>query len=101
MIDDPEIPRVGVFALDHSTAQWRVWAPKAQRVELVLGSGAEIRRIPLEPEPRGFHAVATALPEPGQRYAYSLDGGAPLPDPCSRWQPDGIFRPSAVWFPEK
>ncbi|MBX6315150.1 MAG: malto-oligosyltrehalose trehalohydrolase, partial [Isosphaeraceae bacterium] len=23
------------------------------------------------------------------------------PDPCSRWQPEGINRPSAIWFPEQ
>lgn len=35
----------------------------------------------------------------GQRYAFSLDGGRDLPDPASRWQPDGVHAPSAVWDP--
>ena len=50
-------------------------------------------------EPRGFYSLHDAVPEPGQRYAYALDGGPPRPDPCSRWQPDGVHAPSAVWFP--
>jgi maltooligosyltrehalose trehalohydrolase len=40
------------------------------------------------------------LPGVGDRYGYALDGGAVLPDPLSKWQPDGINTPSAVIFPE-
>ena len=36
MIDDPEAPDCGVFALDGETARWRVWANRAERVELIL-----------------------------------------------------------------
>ena len=35
----------------------------------------------------------------GTRYAYSLDGGPPRPDPASRLQPDGVNQPSAVVDP--
>jgi maltooligosyltrehalose trehalohydrolase len=31
---------------------------------------------------------------PGTDYAFSLDGGPPLPDPRSRWQPHGVHGPS-------
>jgi maltooligosyltrehalose trehalohydrolase len=30
-----------------------------------------------------------------------LDGGPPLPDPLSRWQPDGIDAPSAVYLTDR
>ena len=33
---------------------------------------------------------------PGDDYRYVLDGGEPLPDPWSRFQPDGIFGPSRI-----
>jgi maltooligosyltrehalose trehalohydrolase len=101
VIDDPEIPRVGAFLLDEQIAEWRVWAPNAQKVELVLGVGEQAERLPMTAEPRGFFSVRTLLPEKGHRYAYALDGEAPRPDPCSRWQPDGVLRPSAVWWPER
>jgi maltooligosyltrehalose trehalohydrolase len=45
VIDDPEFPPVGVIPLDEATARWRVWAPKARRVELVLGVGDMLRRV--------------------------------------------------------
>ena len=35
----PNFPPVGVIPLDGQTARFRVWAPKAKRVELVLGAG--------------------------------------------------------------
>src|SRR3954469_20348391 len=37
----------------------------------------------------------------GTDYAFSLDGGAPLPDPRSAWQPDGVHRPSRVFDPAR
>ena len=33
----------------------------------------------------------------GDRYEFILDGGGPFPDPCSRWQPEGLRGPSRVW----
>jgi maltooligosyltrehalose trehalohydrolase len=35
----------------------------------------------------------------GEDYSFVLDGGAPLPDPASRWQPEGLRGPSRVWAP--
>ena len=99
MIDDPELPPVGVIPTDAATATWRVWAPKAKAVELVLGRGKSARRLPMVAEPRGYHAATAPAPEAGDRYAYALDGGDPLPDPASRRQPDGVHAPSAVHFP--
>ncbi len=67
-----------------------VWAPNAERVELVTAE----RRIELK---RAAHArfEGPALPA-GSEYRFSLDGRAPLPDPRSRWQPHGVHGPSRV-----
>ena len=35
----------------------------------------------------------------GDLYAYRLDGGAPMPDPASRYQPYGVHGPSQVIDP--
>jgi maltooligosyltrehalose trehalohydrolase len=63
-----------------------VWAPRAKSVELVN----EERRLPLEARPGGrWEAlIEPALVRGG--YRYSIDGGAPRPDPRSRWQPAGV-----------
>jgi maltooligosyltrehalose trehalohydrolase len=65
----------------------RVWAPNAAHVEAA--------GIVLSPEGDGVFAGRAAL-DPGGEYGFSLDGGPPLRDPCSRWQPEGLRGPSRV-----
>ena len=101
MIDDPEVPPTGVVPLSADRARWSVWAPKAERVDLVLDPAGRNERIPMIAGDRGFFAVETPMPAVGDRYAYALDGAHPLADPRSRWQPDGINTPSAVYFPDR
>lgn len=73
--------------------KFSVWAPKArQSVELELAG----ERIPLRRgEGARWHAEV-AHAEPGMDYAYVIDGGRPLPDPRSRYQPEGVHGPSRL-----
>ena len=68
-----------------------VWAPRATHVELLTPG----RRIAMEPIGDGCFRAADDL-EPGSDYGFCLDGGAPLPDPRSSWQPHGPSAPSRV-----
>ncbi len=82
--------RLGAFPLPGGRAEFRVWAPKPERVTLRVDG----QEHPLEPAGLGvFEAVVEAAP--GADYEYVLDGVA-LPDPCSRWQPDGLRGPSRL-----
>ncbi len=101
MIDDPELPHAGLTELDNETSRWRVWAPKAGRVDLLIGIEADRTALPMEREARGFFGITTPSPAPGTRYAFALDGSEALPDPCSRWQPDGVDAPSAVIYTDR
>lgn len=71
---------------------FRVWAPNASHVDLLLSEQAR----PMEAQPGGWWALYAPEAEPGMDYAYSLDGGPPLPDPRSRWQPHGVHGPSRL-----
>jgi maltooligosyltrehalose trehalohydrolase len=72
-----------------------VWAPRAQRaVDVVLDGGG--RRVALAPGERGRWAGEVPDLGPGGDYAFSLDGGAPRPDPRSAHQPFGVHGPSRV-----
>ena len=62
-----------------------VWAPLAESVDLLLGG----QRIALQALRGGYWQV-DAPAEPGQGYKFSIDGAAAVPDPRSRWQPDGV-----------
>jgi maltooligosyltrehalose trehalohydrolase len=97
---DGTVRRCGAIAVGKDRVGWRVWAPKAKRVELVLIDGEWRGRVPMEPDAQGFFTTTRAGIPDGQRYAYSLDGGEERQDPCSLWQPHGVPGPSAVVRPD-
>ncbi len=70
---------------------FRVWAPGAHAVDLLLGG----ERLRMAPERDGWRQVE-AQADTGDTYAFSVDGSEPLPDPRSPWQPEGVFGPSAL-----
>ncbi|TRY16936.1 malto-oligosyltrehalose trehalohydrolase [Tessaracoccus rhinocerotis] len=77
------------------TSGTAVWAPRASLVEVVL----EGTRLPMHrTERRGWWGLDRPL-GPGTRYAFSVDGGPPLPDPRGLAHPDGVHGPSAVVDP--
>ena len=69
---------------------FRVWAPHARTVELILGDV----RMELAPRDRGFFELAPSPLTDGTDYSLSLDGGPAVPDPRSGFQPDGVHGPS-------
>lgn len=72
---------------------FRVWAPHASNVDLVLdGSSASMAR-----RPGGWWSAPRPPGEGEIDYAYSLDGGHPRPDPRSPWQPQGVNAPSRTF----
>lgn len=72
--------------------EFSVWVPAGQRVELVLGQ----RRLAMHPGAGGWWRRRVDDAGPGTRYAFSVDGRPPRPDPRSACQPDGVHGPSAV-----
>jgi maltooligosyltrehalose trehalohydrolase len=94
--------RCGAIGIgDGDSVQWRVWAPKATRVDLVLYDGPARQIVPMVAEARGYFTVARDDVPDGQLYAYSLDGGPDRQDPCSLYQPKGVPGPSAVVRPDR
>jgi maltooligosyltrehalose trehalohydrolase len=78
-----------------SSRTFRVWAPRAKSLELRIG-GRDIAMG--DPDCLGFYAVE-ADAEHGDDYFYVVDGKE-LPDPWSRWQPEGLRGPSRVFDPQ-
>jgi maltooligosyltrehalose trehalohydrolase len=118
--------RHGPLLFDDGTVEFRVWAPYAEHVDLVLrdadrdapprgasaseaaaGELAAPRRVALTSLPRGWFTARGAV-DLHVRYTFSLDGGDPRPDPASLRQPGGVHAPSALvergdfpWSPEE
>ncbi len=73
--------------------EFRVWAPRAERVECELRG----QRRAMDDAGFGIYETQAAVGG-GADYRFVLDGTA-LPDPCSRWQPEGLRGPSRVLAP--
>ena len=93
--------RCGALATAGGSVLFRVWAPAAERVALVLIDGDARRELAMEPEPGGDHHLEVGDVPEGRRYAFRLGGGPERPDPCSLWQPEGVHGPSAVVRPDR
>ena len=79
-------------------AFFRVWAPSAQSVLLVLEDRAQ-PEVLLEAEDGGFFSAAVPGLKAGSMYRFRLDDRGPFPDPCSRFQPQGPHGPSMLIDP--
>jgi maltooligosyltrehalose trehalohydrolase len=92
---------IGAELIGPDQTHFRVWAPRAQRVDLVLedsaGKNTHQTSHALEGEEGGYfsgHANACA----GTRYWFRVNNNL-YPDPASRFQPDGPHGPSCIVDP--
>ena len=72
-------------------ASFRLWAPAAQRVDLLLG-----KTFPLQRSQAGWFRADIAGVKAGARYKFRIDDEIDVPDPASAFQPDDVFGPSEV-----
>jgi maltooligosyltrehalose trehalohydrolase len=80
--------------LQGTRCQFRVWAPLAQEVQVEI-EGHSPPRFALHPGGDGCHQAEVHGVRGNERYRYLVDGKA-LPDPCSRYQPEGPHGPSQI-----
>jgi maltooligosyltrehalose trehalohydrolase len=79
---------------------FRLWAPSASRVELVAEPpGGPTFTADLKGE-KGWYELASKSLGAGTRYRYRIDGELDVPDPASRFNPEGVDGPSEVVDPE-
>ena len=77
--------------------RFRLWAPGAQQVELVIEGRDD--RIAMTPAPSGFFETFVKGLRSGARYRFALSGGQRVPDPASRFQPEDVNGPSEAIDP--
>lgn len=79
---------------------FRVWAPRRRAVAVVGESEGSSFELPLEHEKGGYFSGVFAQVKAGATYRFRLEGDSKLiPDPASRYQPEGPHGPSAVVDP--
>ena len=84
----------GAEVLGDGGVRFRLWAPGAQEVLLVLGNQAK----PMMQVGAGWHELVEKA-RPGALYRYRIDGRHDVPDPASRFQPRDVDGPSEVIDP--
>ena len=96
MIDER---RLGATPFEGAT-RFEVWAPDARRVEVLVEGVPDAHDLLLAPvvgdpgEPTWVGIVEGV--GAGDHYRLRLDGGDALPDPASRFQPDGVHGASEI-----
>ena len=76
---------------------FRIWAPRVREIAVEI-EGA--RPMPLEAEAAGYYSGLVAEARPGMRYGFRTDTlDKLLPDPVSRFQPEGPHGPSEIIDP--
>lgn len=72
-------------------ASFRLWAPAAKRVDLLLQKPHPMRR-----DDDGWFSADIAGVRAGARYKFRIDNEVDVPDPASAFQPDDVSGPSEV-----
>jgi len=89
----------GATLLPDGAVRFRLWAPAARRVDLVLYSDTRARTLEVPKGAGGFFELTTDAAGSGSLYRYRIDGGQEVPDPASRCNPQDVHGPSAVVDP--
>jgi len=94
---------VGAEVTEHGVS-FRVWAPRRRNVQVVFEAdpqdGMAANSVSLEREDDGHFSGIASDARAGMLYRLRLDGqDQTYPDPCSRFQPQGVHGPSQIVDP--
>src|SRR5206468_3232401 len=92
---------IGAEIIRGQGVHFRVWAHKSARVDVILDLAGEKRLVsPLHAEGNGYFSALINNVPAGALYRFQCDGATTwLPDPASRFQPQGPHGPSQVIDP--
>jgi len=96
---------IGAELIGENQTHFRIWAPKAEHVDLVLeesvGKNAKRTFHPLQAEPAGYFS-GVANVGAGARYRFRVNNAENFyPDPASRFQPEGPHGSSCILDPSQ
>ncbi|MBI5265392.1 MAG: malto-oligosyltrehalose trehalohydrolase [Bradyrhizobium sp.] len=77
--------------LTRDGVSFRIWAPAARRVDVVLDRPVEMQR-----DERGWFSATVAGLKAGTTYKFRIDDELDVPDPASDFQPHDVAGPSEV-----
>ncbi len=86
--------RIGATYVPGKGTYVRIWAPKVEKVEIDWLDRHGPQK--LTKEENGYYVGLFPKAGVGSRYYFVIDGKDRIPDPASRYQPEGVFGPSEV-----
>ena len=87
----------GAEVLADGGVRFRLWAPAAKTVDVVIGQRAR----PMRSSNDGWFELTDRDAAAGTLYQYRIDGRQLVPDPASRFQPRDVDGPSEVIDPSR
>jgi maltooligosyltrehalose trehalohydrolase len=88
-------PPHGANYTENNRCTFSVWAPLKKKIELVIDSPQQNIFL-MDRDGSGMWSVTLDNIEPYTRYFFRIDENKVLPDPASKFQPEGVHGPSAV-----
>src|SRR5215470_16349079 len=85
---------IGATPLPNGRTRFVVWAPLKQKMILHIIHPFD-RKFQMEKDRFGYFQIEVAS-EQGCRYFFMPEGDKDLPDPASKFQPEGVHGPSEV-----
>ena len=89
----------GAGMVEPERTRFRLWAPAAREVALVLAQDGRNGRLAMQDAGDGWWEIV-APASASARYRYLVDGNREVPDPASRFNPEDVHGPSEVVDPE-
>ena len=75
---------------DDGAVEFRLWAPAASNVQLQLHRNGHIQHLSPLAAAEGWYSLHTDQAQPGDLYSYLINNQQTIPDPASRFQPQGV-----------
>jgi maltooligosyltrehalose trehalohydrolase len=97
-MDYPLSP-VGASFRNDNKVEFTVWAPLKDKMHVVI-QNPSTQIVPMDKDDFGYWRATVSDLQPYSRYFFRINEDKELPDPASRYQPDGVHGPSAI-VPER
>ena len=90
----------GARVLLNGKVEFNLWAPDSPSAELCLfKKNGQTVKLPMEDKGEGWYFLSTDQAQHRTLYKYAINDGFMVPDPASRYQPEGVHGPSQVVDP--
>lgn len=91
--------KMGANRHEKGTTEFRVWAPNAKSMSLIVFDRGNELRFPMQKHENDVYEASLPDIAPNADYFYAINGEQQRPDPVSRWQPYGVHGPSRIYDP--